>query len=59
MPITKVACPYCGESTNATFAPDSEFLGADQASDKAGHGVSKSQNSCQNCGQTFYSYYET
>jgi DNA-directed RNA polymerase subunit RPC12/RpoP len=58
MPVTKVACPYCGESTNATFAPDSKFLGVDERDDQGGRGVTRSQNSCQNCGRKFYSYYE-
>ena len=58
MPVTKVACPYCGEATNAGFAPDSNFLGVDEEADLGGRGESRSQNSCQNCGRTFYSYYE-
>lgn len=60
MPVLEVACPHCGQETNATIAPGCQLSGIQKEyqtfdADQFGH----SENTCQYCGSEFHVYFQT
>jgi len=59
MAVVEVACPHCGRETNGTTATGSQLVGVHKDYSGSNSSVDYSENTCQQCGSSFYTYYES
>lgn len=57
MAIEKVACPHCGEVTNASYPKQHSFESISREMKSTKPWVGISENTCKECKSVFYSYY--